>query len=115
MCVCERGREGGERGGPRGGGAPLPPARCPKQRRVDPLPSPPLCLPSVYLLTEIVALARGSPDGSATVLDYVCGRLKAGRPSPVALRKTLKLAAAVCADGPSDFKAGLAKRSHLIR
>lgn len=69
----------------------------------------------VYLTNEITALARGSTEGSATVLDYVTGRLASGRTHPVSLRKTLKLAAAVCGAGPSEFKSGLAKKSQLIR
>ena len=111
MRERERRRRGGR--GTEGGEGEPPDARCPKTKNASTPPSPPSL--SVYLLTEIVALARGSPDGAATVLDYVCGRLRAGRPSPVTLRKALKVAAAVCAAGPSDFKTGLAKKSQLVR
>lgn len=69
----------------------------------------------VYLVTELTALARGSAEGSATVLDYVAGRLASARAHPVTLRKALKLAAAICGAGPSEFKSGLAKKSQLIR
>lgn len=69
----------------------------------------------VYLTTELTALARGSAEGAATVLDYVTGRLASGRTHPVSLRKTLKLATAVCVAGPSEFKSGLAKKAQLVR
>lgn len=82
------------------------------KRSFDPVPSP---LSPVYLIDELVALALSSPDAGATVLDFVAKKLAPARASPVSLRKTLRLAAAACAAGPSDFKRGLAKQAQLIR
>jgi len=92
-------------------------------RPLTPPSSLPLNHPTVFLVEEIVTLARSTREGGLSVLDFLLrNRLAANALSTAsagnaaARRKALKLVTAVCSRGPSDFKREAARSaSGVIR
>ena len=80
--------------------------------------------PKVFLVEELITLARSTREGGLSVLDFLLrNRLaanafsaSAGAGAAAARRKALKLVTAICLRGPSDFKREAARSaSGVIR
>lgn len=85
---------------------------------------PPTTTLPVFLVEEVVTLARSTREGGLSVLDFLLRNRLAvnafssggGAGAAAARRKSLKLVTAICSRGPSDFKREAARSaSGVIR